>query len=108
MENWKPYIGQGCVITVNLWRLWLQIGDAVIVDGIRQCKCGRWQCTIGVKIPSEYAGQNCEFCKSLLKSEELFWGDTIIIAPIQAVSIKHIIKEVEVAPQIREMEVQLS
>lgn len=106
MKDWIPYVGQQVVSLVKSFQT--NIGDVFEVKGVKK-HCCIHLVDIGLICPVDFTGQ-CMVHKTIIsvKQGEELWAQSECFAPAKKAKTKYTIKEVEVAPQIREMEVQLS
>jgi|GEM_PF-4104383 len=102
------YIGQEVVAlkdSVNTEGSKVFEGKTYIVQDIAQCKCGEWWVDVGSR-SSYTADCECGSCLRIVRRKtKAIYGQAKYFAPIERAKTKYVVKEVEVAPTIRELEV---
>jgi hypothetical protein len=79
-------------------------GQTYIVQSMKKCSCGSWHVDIGC-LSTYVADAHCPCGRLIKKKTRALYGSSKFFAPIERAKTKYVIKEVEVAPQIRELEV---
>lgn len=106
MKQQPFYIGQEVICIENGPRSGVKEGDKYTIEGLLQCPgCGVWMVDVGKR---SFGPIFCDKTSETFGNTDIFWLAARKFAPTETSRIKYTIKEVEVATQIREMEVQLS